>query len=25
VTILFRYSQDETTLEIIGIGVVYYE
>jgi hypothetical protein len=24
VTILFRYSQDETTLEIVGIGVVYY-
>ena len=24
VTILFRYSQDETTLEIVGIGVVHY-
>jgi hypothetical protein len=24
VTILFRYSQDETALEIVGIGVVYH-
>ena len=24
VTILFRYSQDDTTLEIVGIGVVHY-
>jgi hypothetical protein len=24
VTVLFRYSQDETTIEIVGIGVVYY-
>jgi hypothetical protein len=24
ITILFRYSQDETTLEVVGIGVVYH-
>ena len=25
VTILFRYSQDETAIEVVGIGVVHYQ